>query len=265
MKRTIYFLITALLILIVTDENLRSQSHEGYYMQIEYIDIDDEMLPEFQNHIGATLKPLQESKIENDFVKEWYLYRVSYPSKPDLNYNFISIAISDDINKFAESSSSNSPTHAIAHHSGMPDALKQIMGSMHSELWSINNSVLTSMNAKPTRFLLMDYMDVAPGMDYTYQMMEDEIARPLHQQRMEDDTMEGWEVYDLIIPGGTEYGYNFATGNFFERLSDLEFGFTDEMIRQNHPDTDISEFNENINRTRDLVRSEVWELVDYAK
>jgi hypothetical protein len=54
----------------------------------------------------------------------------------------------------------------------------QLLIPNHSELWRINNSVLSSEDAKPSRYFGMDYMKVRPGMEYAYQMMEDEGARP---------------------------------------------------------------------------------------
>jgi hypothetical protein len=82
---------------------------------------------------------------------------------------------------------------------------------------------------------------------------------------MEMDRMNAWEVYQLIIPGGINYGYNFSTGNFYNKLEHMEFGFTDELIRANHPDVNLMDFFQTIFSTRDLVKSELWVLVDFIK
>lgn len=111
----------------------------------------------------------------------------------------------------------------------------------------------------------MNYMNVVPGHEYEYQMYEDKIVRLLHEDRMTRQQMSGWELYKLILPGGINYGYYYSTADFNEHLENIEFDFSNELIRQNQPDMDINEFFDNMNRTRDLVRTELWELVEFLK
>ncbi|MGF1670037.1 MAG: hypothetical protein ACFCU6_06290, partial [Balneolaceae bacterium] len=144
-------------------------------------------------------------------------------------------------------------------------SLRPNQKKIHSEIWIVRNTLQADPeNKEPARFKAMDYMNVASGRDFEYRMLEDEIARPLHQERMNLDRMDKWEMYELILPGGTEYGYNFATGNFFKRLWHVEFGFTEEIIRTTHPETDITSLFDHIAATRDLVQHEMWELVDFV-
>ncbi|MEX0994839.1 MAG: hypothetical protein WD599_04870, partial [Balneolaceae bacterium] len=138
---------------------------------------------------------------------------------------------------------------------------------MHSELWRVTNSLKQDDKEfnEPSRYLMIDYMEVALGREFEYQMFEDEVAKPLHEERMNLDRMDAWELYQLVMPGGLNYGYNFATGNYFRSLEHIEFGFTEELIRKTHPEVNIMEFFETIFETRDLVQSELWELVEYSE
>lgn len=114
--------------------------------------------------------------------------------------------------------------------------------------------------------MTMDYMDVSPGKGLDYLMLEDEIAKPIHEQRIGNDRMVGWQVYSLVTPSGTEYGYNYATGNFFDKLEHIEYGFTNEIIEQTlGKNRNIPELFNTIYSTRDMVKVEVWKLVTHAK
>ena len=146
------------------------------------------------------------------------------------------------------------------------ESVKSLYEKRYAEIWVVRNALqLDTEDNNPSRFVTMDYMDVKPGKEFQYRMLEDEVAKPLHEGRMNIDRMEKWEMYQLILPGGTDYGYNFATGNFFEHLWHIEFGFTEELINQTHPDTDIVSLTNQIAETRDLVRHELWQLIENVR
>lgn len=260
MKKITHISITLFLLISLNQLSL-AQTQQGYYMHLDYVKIQKYDIPAFEDQIVSTLKPIQQTRIENESIDEWYIYRVAYPASQNPGYNYVLVSLSESLDGF------DNARQEIASQITESDntMMQRMIIPYRSELWRINNSVLTSDNTKTSKYLIMDYMDVPIGMEYAYQMMEDEIALPIHEHRMDIDQMNGWELFSLIVPGGTEYGYNFATGNYFSDLRHFEFGFTEEIIRQSHPDTDINEINQNIERTRDLVRSEVWELIDYTE
>lgn len=264
MEKITRFSLTLLLLFLITQVSA-AQSQEGYYMHIDYVYVEKDNIPTFEDHISKTLKPVQESRISDEIIAEWYIYKVAYPGTQEPTYNYVVVSLSEDLQDFDDARDQIFQRISEISNNQMTNDFKNMLLPFRSELWRINNSVLTSDTSKASKYFIMDYMNVAGGMEYAYQMMEDEVALPIHQYRMEIDQMNGWELFDLIVPGGTEYGYNFATGNYFSDLRDFEFGFTEEIIRQSHADTDINEINETFARTRDLVRSEVWELIDYVK
>ena len=256
-------LLTILTIICINMPDLTAQTQQGDYLNVEYFMIEKSEIRHFESQVEPIVAKLQKARIDASALKEWTLYRVAYPSTQIPVYNYVAISVCSAICSFE-----NIPEHIKSQFSedeleSLMESYRDIMIPVKAELWRINNRVVKSEESVPARYFSMDYMNVASGMEYVYQMMEDEIARPLHEQRMDNDRMEGWELYSLIVPSGTSYGYNFATGNHFNRLRDIEFGFTDEMIRQNHPDTNINEFFENIERTRDPVRIEIWELLHH--
>jgi hypothetical protein len=265
MKNLLYTIYSVLITSFLFSSAVFSQSHEGFYMHIDYLNVDNSMANKFESDVTDYMKPVQQARIDAEILKAWYIYRVAYPGTQNTFYNYVLITISDDISSFEDIRSQIRESYSSEEADELLEEYHQLMIPNHSELWRINNSVLSSDDAKPSRYFGMDYMKVRPGMEYAYQMMEDEEARPVHETRMEIGTMKGWELFSLITPGGTEYGYNFATGNYYNYLKNIEFGFTEEVIRRSHPETNINEFFENIDRTRDLVRSEIWELVDYVK
>lgn len=265
MKNLFHSILAAIIVLPLLFTHSDAQPQEGDYMHVDYLQIDRGEIRSFTAQIETVLKYVQQTRVNTGSLKEWYVYRVLYPGSQDTAHNFVSVSICSNICAFEDYRDSLIDDLDKPEFAELIKTYQDLMIPNHSELWRIHNNFTRTDDMEPARYFSMDYMNVRDGMEYAYRMMEDEIARPLHERRMENDTMEAWQLFSLVIPGGSKYGYNFATGNHFKNLRDFEFGFTDELIRQTHPDTNISEFFENIERTRDPVRIEVWELVDYVK
>lgn len=263
--KKITLLFVQLFLLALISQLSFAQSMEGYYMHIDYVNVEKDDIPTFENHIANTLKPVQKARISDKNIDEWYIYKVAYPGTQDPAYNYVVVSLSENLEDFNEANEQVVNRMSDIADTEMTEDFQHMLIPYRSELWRINNSVLPDDSSKVSKYFIMDYMNVHFGMEYAYQMMEDEVALPIHETRMEIDRMNGWELFSLIVPGGTEYGYNFATGNYYKDLRDFEYGFTEEVIRQSHPGTDVNEINETFSETRDLVRSEVWKLIDYVR
>lgn len=246
-----YATLFAFMVFLLT-QSVYGQSLMGSYLHIDYIKIEKEDVKPFHEFIQSTIIEEKEREIESEQISGWYLYKVAYPGTQNSTYNYVIVTEGNSVasfeTDFEQQFSNHFETSFLTH-------------PTHTELWRVRNSVRSQHMTAPSRYMVMNYMSVGLGYEYEYQMFEDEIALPIHKQRMERDMMNGWELNELLIPGGTEYGYNFSTIDYFTSLVHMEFGFTEELIRQTHPETNINEFFENIYRTRDLVRSEVWELI----
>lgn len=263
MKNILYTLILSLSLSFTFTLSAQSQSHQGLYMKLEFLDIDRDDISSFKSEIENVLKPVNEARIKAGALRYWYAYSVLYPGSQNSTHNFVIVTICDAICAFENIEDHLEGQLSAADLENLIPRFNNIMIPRFSELWRINNSMLRSEEAKPSRYFMLDYMRVRPGLEYTYQMMEDDNARPIHEYRIQNGNMEGWELFSLILPRGDAYGYNFATGNYFSHLRDVEFHFNEEVIRQSSPDVNVAEFIENVENVRELVRSEVLELVDY--
>ncbi|MEX2600755.1 MAG: hypothetical protein WD355_03845 [Balneolaceae bacterium] len=243
---------------------LYGQSAEGDYMQIDYFYVQPEGLDQFMEQVQGFWLEVQKERFEENEITGWHLYRVRYQGNREKIYNFVSVTSATSLSAYEDLYGSAEPDPDSENGEGLM-AWQLMKNIVHSELWRVRNSVLRDTSMSPSRFKVMDYMDVGLGREYEYRMFEDEVARPLHEERMNLNTMNAWELYELISPGGIRYGYNFATGNFYNNLANIEFGFTDELIRDSHPDVNMVEFFEAIFSTRDLVESSLWELVQFIE
>lgn len=243
-----------------------SQSEQSEYLKFEYIKVKPENALQYMEYMRNTWLPVYQQQVKAGNIHSWRLYRVFTPGGADGKYNFITVTSASGLEDYE----AMRPRETLAMNKNSKGAISKIMEEangirtiMYTELWKAMNSMLPEGEAPhQAKYMMVDYMMVAPGKEYDYQMLEDEIAKPLHQERSSQGTMAGWELFSIITPGGSNYGYNFATGNYFNELKDIEFGFTEDVIQSAMPGTDIPELFDTIFSTRTLVQSQVWELVE---
>lgn len=259
-------LILPFLICLIAISTTLAQNKSNSYKKIDYIKVNQGHYEQFLR-LADQLKSSYDFLVESGDLSSWSLYKVHYPGGQESGYNFVSIATAPSLDTFETSFSEvDAPEFIPAEMSSDGEKhFESVSTLIKSELWKIENKISKADTAtNPSQYMTMDYMKVAPGKSFDYLMLEDEIAKPIHEARMDQDRMDGWEVYSLIIPGGIKYGYNYATGNYFASLSHIEFGFTNELIKQTMGENrNIPELFDTIYRTRDLVKRELWELVTY--
>jgi hypothetical protein len=236
---------------------LIAQSQRGEYLKIDYLNVSEQQIENFKDNVINQMKQYKGERLEAGEIDSWILYRVLFSGSGSSNYNYVSITSSATIDSFDE------------FNNDYPNEVEKLSEENlfrinKSELWTVRNTMTDTMDNEPSHFLMMDYMDVRLGRELEYQMLEDEVAKPLHETRLENNRMDDWEMYQLITPGGMDYGYNFATGNYFTSLSHIEFGFNEELIRSQNPDVNVMEFFEQVWSTRDLVISELWQRIEYT-
>lgn len=258
MKKSI--ILTAVLALLVFDFGY-SQTEIGTYLNIDYLKVDASNYEAFEEQVNTQWKDLYENEIQNGKVNSWYFYRVTYPGGEASDYNYIVlstyknpeqvIVVNDKLRKYIINLE-NEKNQKLARH-------------QYSELWKTEAGIVDTTDENLSPFLVMNYMMVKQGKRAEYMALENDMARPLHEERIRKGEMHSWSAYSLLKPGGLDYKYNFATADYFDNLENIEFGFTNELIKSVMPETDINEMFDAIYATRDIVKSELWQLIDASR
>lgn len=105
-------------------------------------------------------------------------------------------------------------------------------------------------------------MKVAPGQDDAYVQVEQELWKPVHQERVNAGTILGWYLYGVGSPTGTEVHHNYVTVTIYGSFEAMENSYPEGVWEKAHPGVNMAEVNERTMNARDLVRGEVWQLLD---
>jgi len=106
-------------------------------------------------------------------------------------------------------------------------------------------------------------MKVPAGGDAAYTAAEKEW-RKIHEVRIKEGTLANWGVYGRVLPGGTDYPYNYATVSGYSHFKDMN-GLDFAGLVQKAGLGDADALGDRTGKARDLVRAEDWVLVDYVQ
>ena len=120
---------------------------------------------------------------------------------------------------------------------------------------------------KPPKYIEVDYMKAAPGHENEYVKLEQEQWKPMHQERIKQGKLHAWYFFGVDFPSGSENKYNFITINAFDQWGQMENPYADlaQLFQKAHPGASLQDLGAQTGKARDIVRSEVWELIDEAE
>ncbi|MGI9174130.1 MAG: hypothetical protein ACR2GR_02265 [Rhodothermales bacterium] len=241
------------------------------YLRLDYMDVEPAGEGAYVELERQVWKPVHEALIEAGILTGWNLYAVRLPGGTENGYNYVTVNVYDSLTDLENPYPEDVLTrvHADTALAGLAARTYAARDLVRSELWVLLDQAVDTASADtsgaPSRYALIDFMRVKPGGEEAYISLERDGAKPVHQERVKEGKIDSWRLYGLMLPSGTEYGYNYGTAGFFDSLTALEDPDLEELISRVHEGADLSELMGRVFAARDLVRSELWELIDHAE
>lgn len=232
-----------------------AQSSADQVVRVTYMQVEKDDLDLFEEHTSAW-KAQAEENIEEQGITEWRLYTVPFSSS-GLRYNAVAVEIADDLKSLE-------PPFENRFEAADTDSRMKLRYAVHSEIWRTEATVWGNGDA-PARYMNVNFMFAMPDRLGEYLELESDIARPLHQNQVDNNRMLGWNFYRLVFPTGTAVAYNFMTADYYETLDQIEMGITRNVIESVLPDMNVDEFEVFADSIRERVWSDLWELALYAR
>ncbi len=85
--------------------------------------------------------------------------------------------------------------------------------------------------ATPPKYVQIDYMKVEPGRGQQYVKLEQDIFKPIHEDRINKGTIESWAVYSVRYPAGTNREYDFVTATVYPNFAAMEVPYKGDRTR----------------------------------
>ena len=237
------------------------------YIQVDYMKPLEGMSEDYVWMENMVYKPIHQERINNGEIVAWHLYEVRYPRGAEMEYDYITLTIFGD---FSSLDAETVPFEQIVAKVHPSKTVEEVEAFATTTRKIVRSEVFKSLHRyppqtdDPSRTLLLDYMKVEPINKYEYIRMEEEVWEPLHKERLSRETIASWGVYELLFPGGMNYPYTFATATGFDEWEDMKDAWPDDIWAKVHPGKSQTELEQDAHKTRDLVSTQIWRLIDYT-
>jgi hypothetical protein len=208
-------------------------------------------------------KPFHMQRIKDKRLVSWELYEVRYTADTHRDYDYVTVNVYDSFAaledttfeaQFRRVHAGKDPTRLLEQTS----AARQVA---RAEVWRLVDQTAPRAGPPPrSRYIVVDYMRSKPNVDYV--AMERELWKPVHQDRVRSGSLDRWTLWELVLPGGASYPYDYATVNDLSKLSLLQDAYTEDLFRRVHPKIALNDIANRTTAARDLTRHELWVLVD---
>jgi hypothetical protein len=225
---------------------IRAQTTDLVYQRVTFLQVAPDHIPRFLDAV---------EQLPDQASVHWRLYQVPFSSNTVHRYNYVLLEISAG---FENLQSESRPTMGTLRRNRQP-----LDWAIHTEIWRTRATVYGTEMEYPSRYVNANFMRVIGGRTAEYVQLEVDLARPLHQDQVDNARMNGWNFYQLVFPTGRQVLYQFVTTDYYSSIEQNEHNITREIIQRVHPDMDVDEFDAFAEGIRERVFSDLWELVDY--
>jgi L-rhamnose mutarotase len=208
-------------------------------------------------------KPLHQERINQGKITGWILYKVLYTGTNDL-YNYVTVTFFDNPANLENPWAGIDPKKVLVG----KDVDKAYDETLKSRDLDRSNLIMKQDEATPeggsvdVKYLEVDFMKVKPGNEVLYLDVEKNIWKPVHTEFIKAGTRAGWSLWSQMYPSGSDNEYQFVTANLFSDFSKIGAANYDDAFKKAHAGKDLDALYEKTGNSRDLVRSELWEVLD---
>jgi hypothetical protein len=218
---------------------------------------------EFRKFMSETIKPVHVLRRQKGEIVLWILFKVHFTGTND-EYNYVVV------HYYPTWAKTEAPLL-------LPDLLREVnpkadpvaIGTKARELSTLvrkhllyRSHAVEPQTPVPSKYVRLDYMKVKPGKNAEYVRAETEDWMPFHQTLVNGGQSTGWGLWQLLFPGGTDSSYDYVTSNRYSTYEQVLATDYEKTFKTASPSKDINKIFERTTQTRDLVKSELWEVVD---
>lgn len=256
--------LTLLIVLLSLATSLPLSAQQNMFVILEYMKTTPGKEWHYVELETNFWKQIHQERVKEGEIVAWLLYHVRYTATND-PYNYVTVTV------FADPAKLENPwtVDPIKVH---PDKdveaiyldTEQSRDLVIRGLMMRQNYIDVPQGAPEPKFIQIDYMKVAPGMDGKYLSLENDVWKPVHQEFIKAGTRAGWSLWGRVYPSGYGLDYQYVTVNDFSDFSQI--GKADYMsaFQNAHNGKDVDKLMKETNEDRELVKSELWELLDAA-
>ncbi len=137
--------------------------------------------------------------------------------------------------------------------------MKSLIFTFFLTLLFLNVQTVHSQSPAAPLYIKVDYMKASPEMISEYLEVEQQLWKPIHEERYNQGIILGWSFYSVFV-GEPNVPYNYIAVNFFDDFEKIDYFRLNDLVREIYPDKDLNEFYDRTRASREVVRTEIWQV-----
>ena len=234
------------------------------YLQTDFMKVEAGKGQDYVAVEKELWKKIHQARINQGDIVAWQLYQINFTGT-NSEYNYATVTVFENFAKVHSGAITEELLTNALPEIAMSDIIERTYESrqlVKSELFQ--NLATVGQRGTPSPFLQLDFMHVNQENSGMYTEVETEIWQPIHQEFLNAGQLNFWGLYQLRYPGGAGGEYQFVTANAVNDFTQLESFDYAAAFEKAHSGKDVNDAMEKTMASRELVRSELWELIDYA-
>lgn len=246
------------------------QGAETIYFQTTYRTIPIEREEAFLGFIADVIKPMFAAEVENGRLIGWYMWRVRYVSTGE-EYNYIFSRGTSELANLEQTFDGGFESAIVRAHGNVLDEVNsrsQGLGRIvKAELWTQSPISVLQNNANPARWANVAFYQNHIQRDIARDLLLQNVVAQFQLARMTRGISSGWAYFTRRFPFDGPNSYDSAEIIYYDDFGQiLGAGIGQQIWQEIRADTtNLSDNMDRLRETRDEVKRELWELIDYVQ
>lgn len=262
-KTTLFLVLAAAFLFFCYPTIGNAQNAPTVFAIVDFMKVKPENDAKYLDVEKNSWKPLHQERLNQGKITGWILYRVLYSGTDD-PYNYVTMTLFDNPVNLENPWADIDPAKVLPG-KDLDKLLEETYKSrdlVKSNLIVRLDEVVPEGGPGEIKYIEVDFMKVKPGSESAYVEVEENIWKPVHKEFINAGTRVGWSLWDEIYPAGSAMDYQYVTANYFKDFSKIGMADYNAAFEKAHAGKNIEELNQKTDDSRDLMRSELWQLVE---
>lgn len=237
------------------------------YMYLIYHKLNPELTIQDALPVEREWKKINQAAVDEGKLIGWYMTVKQFTSNPNqTEYDYVTRIVSPGMSIGGASPEAMARIYGDSVPAKMADLQKRDRMTapvVKIEIWEITDGTFAPNFAPDnTQMMVVERMKRrTPGADYEGLVGQ---IKKLAEQRVAQNNLTGWDFSSLVVPNGSEKGYEFSTAQYVTNLGAIADPVLASSAKPIMAAPAYKQLRKQMDQTFDVVRQEVYRFMEYT-
>ena len=212
-------------------------------------------------------RKINQAAVDEGKLIGWYMTVKQFTSNPNqTEYDYVTRIVSPEIAMKGASPEAMARIYGDSVQAKMTDLQKRDRMTapvVKIEIWEITDGTFAPNFAPDnTQMMVVERMKRrTPGAEYEGVVSQ---MKKLAEQRIAQNNLTGWDFSSLVVPNGSEKGYEFSVAQYITNMSAIADPVMASTGKPIMAAPAYKQFRKQVEQTFDIVRQEVYRFMEYT-